>query len=347
MGTTGKKRWLMAMVLFCAALLLASSPVLAAAKQGWKKENNKWYYYVDGRKKTGRITDPKTGKEYYLDKKQNGAMLTGWRKVGKYYYYFGTDGAIRHGWQRVNGRMRYFYGKSGAMAVDRSVSGRTVNEHGAWLAVIVLDPGHSSVVAGGMEPLGPGSSTMKSKDTSGTQGVATGVEEYRLNMDIARQLQTELKKRGYYRTFLTHQGGKAMSCIQRTQVANSKKADAYLRIHANGSENQSANGAMTICTTQNNPWVNKSLYTKNKKLSGCVLDAYTAATGIRKDSIGSEGIWFTDEMTGNNWSSVPCTLIEMGYMSNPEEDKKMQDEAFRKKMVQGIANGIDRYFGIA
>ena len=40
----------------------------------------------------------------------------------------------------------------------------------------VLDPGHSAVVAGGYEPLGPDSSQLKEKDTSGTQGGATGVE---------------------------------------------------------------------------------------------------------------------------------------------------------------------------
>lgn len=55
------------------------------------------------------------------------------------------------------------------------------------------------------------------------------------------------------------------------------------------------------------------------------------------------GIWKTDTMTGNNWSQAPTTLIEMGYMSNPTEDKKMQQDSYQKKMVYGIANGIDHY----
>ncbi|MGI6070955.1 MAG: N-acetylmuramoyl-L-alanine amidase [Blautia sp.] len=334
------RRWSLRLILLILCLLFVSVPVSAAAKQEWKKVNNKWYYYEDGKKKTGRINYK--GKIYYCDKRKNGAMLTGWQKVGKYYYYFDSSGAMQFGWQRVNGRMRYFYKKSGAMAVDRKVSGRPVNSHGAWTAVIVLDPGHSSVVAGGSEPLGPGSSTYKAKDTSGTQGVFTGVEEYKLTMDISRQLQTELKRRGYYRTFLTHTGGKAISCIERTQVANSKNADAYVRIHANGSENQNVNGALTISTTKDSPWVGEALFAKNSKLATCVLESYVQATGARK-----EYVWYTDEMTGNNWSKVPCTLIEMGYMSNPAEDRKMQDAAYQKQMVNGIANGIDRYFGIA
>ena len=48
-------------------------------------------------------------------------------------------------------------------------------------------------------------------------------------------------------------------------------------------------------------------------------------------------------MTGMNWSNVPVTTIEMGYMSNPEEDMKMQDASYQALIVEGLANGIDKY----
>ncbi|MGM9933770.1 MAG: N-acetylmuramoyl-L-alanine amidase, partial [Clostridium sp.] len=47
-----------------------------------------------------------------------------------------------------------------------------------------------------------------------------------------------------------------------------------------------------------------------------------------------------DDMTGFNWSKVPVILVEMGFMSNPEEDKLLSDEGYQNKLAQGLCNGI-------
>ena len=91
--------------------------------------------------------------------------------------------------------------------------------------------------------------------------------------------------------------------------------------------------------TRSNRYVSTKLYKKSYALSKAVLDSYVKATGCKK-----EYIWETDSMTGNNWSKVPTTLIEMGYMSNPEEDQKMSQTSYQEKMMKSIAEATQKYF---
>ncbi len=195
--------------------------------------------------------------------------------------------------------------------------------------LVVIDAGHQQQGNSGQEPIGPGASSTKAKVSSGTAGVSTGVPEYQLNLDIT------------YDVILCRETNDVdISNSERAAVANENEADAFIRIHANGSGSSSAHGSMTICMTPGNPF-NGDLYEESRHLSDCVLDAYVAETGISK-----EYVWETDTMSGINWSQVPVTILEMGYMSNPSEDEKMQDPDFQKVMVTGIANGIDDYFEV-
>ena len=204
--------------------------------------------------------------------------------------------------------------------------------------LIVLDPGHSNIVTGNTEPLGPGSGEMKAADSTGTHGTTSGLSEIELNFQVATQLKAELEARGYTVLMTRYDNDTAISCSERAQVANNAGADAFIRIHADGSESSSSSGAMAICITPSNPYT-ASTYSESRKLSDAVLKAYVASTGF-----SSRGVWETDTMTGNNWSEVPCTLIEMGFMTNPNEDSLMADPSFQQKIVTGIANGIDNYF---
>ncbi len=203
--------------------------------------------------------------------------------------------------------------------------------------LIAIDPGHQERGNFGQEPIGPGASEMKTKVAGGTKGTSTGVPEYQLTLDVSLKLRDILKDKGYRVLMIRETNDVDITNSERAKMANETDADVFVRIHANGSENSSANGAMTICQTSSNPY-NSELYEKSRSLSQKVLDAYTEATGIRK-----ERVWETDTMSGINWCTVPVTIIEVGYMTNPEEDEKMQEPDFQELMAEGIAEGIKEY----
>lgn len=203
--------------------------------------------------------------------------------------------------------------------------------------VVVLDPGHQAKGNYDKEAVGPGSSEMKAKVSSGTSGVATGLAEYELNLQIALALKDELQGRGYS-VYLTRETNEVdISNIERAQYASELGADIFIRIHADGSDSSSAKGAMAVCQTPSSPY--QDLYIQSRKLSDCLLDAYVQATGFAKRKV-----WETDSMTGNNWAAMPSCLFEMGFMTNPQEDRQMADPDFQVRMVQGLADGVDAYF---
>ena len=106
--------------------------------------------------------------------------------------------------------------------------------------VVAIDAGHQLRGNSAKEPNGPGSSAKKAKVTSGTSGCATKLPEYKLNLQVAKKLKKELVKRGYKVVMVRTSHNVNISNVQRAQVANRAKADAFVRIHANSASSSLA-----------------------------------------------------------------------------------------------------------
>lgn len=207
----------------------------------------------------------------------------------------------------------------------------------AYKGLVVIDAGHQGQGNSDKEPVGPGASTTKAKVSSGTTGRFTGIPEYVLTLAVALYLEEILLEMNYEVVQIRSTHDVDISNAERAIIANDLNADAFIRIHADGSTDSSVNGAYTLCPTAQNPYC-PQIYTASRLLSEKVLDGIIQETGARRRSIME-----TDSMTGINWCTVPVTIIEMGFMTNEVEDRLLATEEYRYAMAKGMAIGIDLY----
>lgn len=205
--------------------------------------------------------------------------------------------------------------------------------------VIVIDAGHQGKEDIGKESIGPGSSEEVQKMDVGQVGVNTKQPEYEVTSAVANKLKVELEARGYT-VYLTrsNSGQDSSSYKERAEVANKLYADAYLSLHTGYSEDDQVHGIGAVCQTAKNTYVS-DLYAESKALCSDLLDAMVKTTEQKKQEIRE-----TDKLSGINWCKVPMAVLEMGYLSNGNDDNLLAMEQYHDKLVKGIANGLDIYF---
>ncbi len=206
--------------------------------------------------------------------------------------------------------------------------------------VVCIDAGHQQHGISEMEPNGPGSTVMKAKLTTGTAGCVTGATEYQVNLDVSLKLQAELQRRGYSVVMIRTTNDCPLSNAERAQVANQSGAGCFIRVHCNSHNDPSIKGIMNYAPSPANPYMNADLVSRSNTLANVMLNTMSAATGARGICVLQD-----DTMTGINWCQIPVTIVEMGFMSNPDEDRLLSDPNYQQKLAVGMADGVDRFFG--
>ena len=228
-----------------------------------------------------------------------------------------------------------------AIVLGASIAGVAVLASLAGAArspVIVVDPGHDAYANLATEPIGPGSSFRKIKDGGGTRGVVSGLPEAVLNLRVALRLRALLEGAGV-RVVMTRTAteGTSMGNIARARIANRVHAALFLRIHADGSVDPRTRGTHTLYPAFRNGWTD-DIYAASKRAATIVQSEEVRALGFP-----DAGLQERTDYTGFNWSNVPAILVEMGFMTNPAEDRLLAKAVYEQRAAVGLCRGTLRF----
>lgn len=198
---------------------------------------------------------------------------------------------------------------------------------------IVIDPGHAKHADLEKEKLSPNSDILKIKDGGGATGIVTKMPEYVLNFKIASYLREILQGYGYIVVMTKEDMNLSLGNIDRAIIGNKEKASLVVRVHADSSENSSADGATMLIP---DPLSNtKYVADESKRCGNIILD-----TLVKEVNMKNRGLSPRSDMTGFNFSEVPVVLVEVGFLSNEREDRLLSTDQYQKRIAQALADGI-------
>nr|WP_025776177.1 N-acetylmuramoyl-L-alanine amidase [Clostridium botulinum] len=201
--------------------------------------------------------------------------------------------------------------------------------------IIVIDPGHANRSNLELERVSPDSDEKKIKDGGGADGVNSKTPEYLIAMDVALKLKETLQKEGYTVIMTKNKHSESLGNIERAEVGNKNNANLVIRIHADSADLEDAKGASILVPSKKG--YASEINELSKKYGDILLREMVASANMN-----NRGVVEREDMTGFNWSKVPVVLVEMGFLSNAEEDKLLNTEEYRIKIVQGLTKGIKK-----
>lgn len=206
--------------------------------------------------------------------------------------------------------------------------------------IICIDPGHGKTSRSEKEPIYPGASEKKATNVSGTSGKT--MSEEALNLLAGVELRDALTGMGAL-VYMTREGHECdMSNVERAEFANEKNADLVIRLHADGSESASTSGVSMLLPDpkrSNGEYLTAEVVEKSRIAGELILSEVISRTDAK-----NRGTVTRPDMTGFNWSKVPVVLLEMGFMTNAEEEARLVDSEYRAKIIDGICAGCEKYF---
>lgn len=178
---------------------------------------------------------------------------------------------------------------------------------------IVIDAGH-----GGRDP----------------GAVSNGVQEKKLNIDVAKRTERLLKQAGYS-VIMTRDDDYALNIYNRPKLANEENAHVFLSIHFNSSPNSGANGIETLYAPRD--------------LTSVKYDAqYPLTEKIHKELIKETGMFNRGikqraDLIVLKHTEMPAVLVELGFLSNSDDLKIVQTDAYKEACAKAMTNGIIKH----
>lgn len=179
---------------------------------------------------------------------------------------------------------------------------------------IVIDAGH-----GGTDP--------------GAVSV-NGTKEKDINFKISLKLESYLKSLGY-NVLMTRTGDQKPSIYERANFANAANADLFVSIHSNSHTNRDIKGLQVLYCPQ---YDSKVKTVDQYPFAKSIFDAVLASTGAE-----DKGIIKRNDLPVVRDTKMPAVLVEVGFLSNAEEEILITNDGYQNKVVEGIVRGIQNY----
>ncbi len=176
---------------------------------------------------------------------------------------------------------------------------------------IAIDPGH-----GGADPGAIGFSGLKEKEVT----LATALELVRLLEAAGAEV------------VLTRTGDQTVSNLRRVNLANNSGADLFISIHANSYSKNESNGTETFY------YPNRNNSSDSRFLAGLLQKELVDVLRLRDRGVKTNSFYVIKN------TEMPAALVELAFLSNPEEEALLKDEKVLRSAAAALYRGIEEYF---